>query len=403
MSSALPALPPPPGHEPFSPHPESLARWNLICVTVCLSVTTVLFLLRSFVRLHIKRSWILEDYVVLVSWIGLGILCALMSTVIHNHGGKHEWDLVSADVPRAIYWFNAATIVYSPVILGTKIAIILLYRRVFLPHRGGPFDWLLRIFIFILTCFYVATMLVKVWECTPREKAWNKAVPGRCVNVSSLLNASGLFNCITDVMMLLIPVKSVWLLRMSMRQKAGVVAIFTVGFCAPVFSTIGFVVRIRISSSPDVTYHYPEILLWAAAEITTGLMCVCTPELAALGRLRRRSRRPSASILHGATTIRRSNPYKSKRRGGSDEQALWNEVHPKEQRSFTDMGKFEDVPIAVITSIEGGVKPPGRVSRDDRCPTQADIDNATLNLAAPSRKIRKDGIFKSVRIEQTSS
>lgn len=127
-------------------------------------------------------------------------------------------------------WFNAATIVYAPVILGTKIAIILLYRRVFLPHKGGSFDWFLRLFIIILTIFYLSTMCVKIWECSPREKIWNASIPGHCVNVSSLLNASGLFNCITDIMMLLIPVKSVWRLHMSLRQKVGVVAIFTVGF-----------------------------------------------------------------------------------------------------------------------------------------------------------------------------
>ena len=32
---------------------------------------------------------------------------------------------------------------------------------------------------------------------------------------------------------------------------------------APVFSIIGFVVRLKISSSPDVTYYYYQISLWA--------------------------------------------------------------------------------------------------------------------------------------------
>ena len=32
---------------------------------------------------------------------------------------------------------------------------------------------------------------------------------------------------------------------------------------APVFSIIGFVVRVRISGSDDMAYNDPEILLWA--------------------------------------------------------------------------------------------------------------------------------------------
>ena len=51
---------------------------------------------------------------------------------------------------------------------------------------------------------------------------------------------------------------------------------------APVFSVVGLVVRIRTMQSPDVTYDQPEIILWGAAEITTGLICVCVPPIAAL-------------------------------------------------------------------------------------------------------------------------
>ena len=55
---------------------------------------------------------------------------------------------------------------------------------------------------------------------------------------------------------------------------------------APVFSIVGLVVRITAIQSPDVTYDQPEIILWGAAEITTGLICVCIPPLAALAQPR---------------------------------------------------------------------------------------------------------------------
>ena len=77
--------------------------------------------------------------------------------------------------------------------------------------------------------FYIATTLVKIWECTPREKIWNKIVQGDCVNIATLLNTSGLFNTITDILILLVPVKAVWNLQMRKKKKLGVVLIFTVG------------------------------------------------------------------------------------------------------------------------------------------------------------------------------
>lgn len=127
-------------------------------------------------------------------------------------------------------WFNATTILYGLVILDTKIALLLLYRRIFLPHRGGIFDWMLRTFIVILIGFYLTTTIVKIWACSPREKIWNPSVPGRCVSIPRLLNTSGLFNDVTDVILLFIPVRSVWKLQMSTKRKAGVIALFTVGF-----------------------------------------------------------------------------------------------------------------------------------------------------------------------------
>ena len=188
---------------------------------------------------------------------------------------------------RFAKWFNAATVVYAPTILAAKLAILYIYRRVFVPRRWGIFDWTLRMFMAMLILFYVATFLVKIWECNPRERIWNRSLPGKCVNIASLLNTSGLFNTLTDIIILLIPVKSVWNLNMTKKRKMGVVAAFTVGFTyvlrkssytaqcfevcggqlmplsAPVFSMIGFVVRIKISASPDVAYNDPEILLWA--------------------------------------------------------------------------------------------------------------------------------------------
>lgn len=60
-SKLVPALPPPPGHTSNFVNPESLYKWNVLCVTMCLVFTTLVFVPRTYVRLAIKREWILED------------------------------------------------------------------------------------------------------------------------------------------------------------------------------------------------------------------------------------------------------------------------------------------------------------------------------------------------------
>ena len=55
------ALPPPPGQVSNLIDPKSLKNWDTVCVVVCLFTTTTVVLLRSYVRLWIKREWIIED------------------------------------------------------------------------------------------------------------------------------------------------------------------------------------------------------------------------------------------------------------------------------------------------------------------------------------------------------
>jgi hypothetical protein len=164
-----------------------------------------------------------------------------------------------------------------------KVSLLMLYRRVFIPPRRGAFDIILRVLECVLVMFYVSITIVKFAQCTPREKIWNRKLAGKCVDGNLLLMVSGMFNFITDVLILLIPVKSVWKLQMKTKMKLQIVAIFTVGaVCvlhvptkllvlpftllisssAPVFSILGFLVRVRVSKNPDVTFTQPSVVLW---------------------------------------------------------------------------------------------------------------------------------------------
>lgn len=128
-----------------------------------------------------------------------------------------------------LQWFNATAIAYGLTIMVTKLSILMLYRRIFIPPRWGVFDIILRVLKCVVILFYVSTSIVKFAQCSPRPKIWNPQLPGTCININDLLNTSGMFNFVTDVLILLIPVKAVWKLHMKKKKKLQIVAIFTVG------------------------------------------------------------------------------------------------------------------------------------------------------------------------------
>lgn len=104
-----------------------------------------------------------------------------------------------------------------------------MYLRIFLPNRRTIMWWMIWGVLVLTTMFYTSTTIAKIWQCNPREKIWNKTLPGTCISVPTVLSASGYANTISDVLILLIPVKGVWKLKMSVPRKIGACLILTFG------------------------------------------------------------------------------------------------------------------------------------------------------------------------------
>ncbi|MCJ1254201.1 hypothetical protein MMC24_002015 [Lignoscripta atroalba] len=383
-TALVPALPPPPGETSNFVNPPSLWKENVIAQSVCLSIAATVFFLRTYVRLGIKRQWSLEDYMCSLSFAGLVSYSALSSTMMNKHGGSHGWNVTQSDANQLLFYFNIVAIVYGPIIFFTKFSILLLYIRVFSPRRWSGLYVMIRLYIIISFLFYFSITIVKIFECTPRPRIWDRSVPGTCINLSILLNVSGAFNTISDVLILIIPVNAVWNLNLSTKKKVGVCLVFTVGSVAPIFSAIGFAVRVQTSGSKDTPYNQPLILLWGStAEVTTGVICACLPMLPAL--FQRRPRKPSANMAISSSNRCGAQPFPRMYCSGSGDNDLLS-------RDYLELGEDSFHAVggaaanAITTEIKGGAGP--------RIEVSAPADEDQL------RGQEGRGIMKTVRIER---
>ncbi|KAK6063966.1 integral membrane protein [Seiridium cupressi] len=279
MATPTPVLPAPPGQTSNFENPPSLVGAMNIAMAVAIPLTCFLFGIRTYVRLHIRRTWIVEDWLALVAWIGTVSFCGVGAGTMAHYGGRDGWDITATQAQEASYWFNVASIHYGITICIAKLAVLYLYRRVFSPHRWSPFDISIVFMIVLLILFYTAFNIVKIWECVLREKIFNPNIPGSCVDTPTLLNVSGIFNTVTDFIILLLPVKAVWKMNIKAKEKITVILAFTFGLrstfwypmaqlatdirrSAPAFSLAGTIVRIQGSSNPDKTWVQPDIIMW---------------------------------------------------------------------------------------------------------------------------------------------
>ena len=129
-------------------------------------------------------------------------------------------------------WVNAAGIGYCLSVVLIKLAILLQYRRIFVPNRQGSLPMYLTLYITmaIIVTFYIIAMIFNIVECTPREAIWNPFVQGAsCFNRDGLFQATGVFNVVSDFTILIIPIPKIWQLQMTRSRKIAVTGLFATG------------------------------------------------------------------------------------------------------------------------------------------------------------------------------
>ncbi|KAF1973919.1 hypothetical protein BU23DRAFT_126774 [Bimuria novae-zelandiae CBS 107.79] len=88
-----------------------------------------------------------------------------------------------------------------------KTAILLELLRIFSPRgQRSLFFWACHILIWLKIVFYTICTFLEVFACSPREKLWNKLLPGgHCINGHLLTMASGGINVPSDLVIFLLP------------------------------------------------------------------------------------------------------------------------------------------------------------------------------------------------------
>jgi len=111
-----------------------------------------------------------------------------------------------------------------------KTAILLEWARLFVPPgRRNSFYWTCRITTAINIGYYTAGIVASALTCTPHEKIWNTSLPGQCLNTAAFFITNASLNLVSDIIVLVLPHKVIWNLRMSRRKKIGVSLVFAIG------------------------------------------------------------------------------------------------------------------------------------------------------------------------------
>lgn len=137
--------------------------------------------------------------------------------------------------------------------------------------------------LIFLAFWYAAFQLTAIFQCTPVHYYWNRTIPGHCVNDIDFYIALAATNTLTDIILLVIPMPTVWALKVSRSKKLALSGVFVLG------AFVCTIALYRISTLPlinpnDITWSNTFAGLWTAIEGSVGVIVACLPSLMPIWR-----------------------------------------------------------------------------------------------------------------------
>ncbi|KAL0253205.1 hypothetical protein SLS55_010177 [Diplodia seriata] len=264
--------------------PETLQPLCYWTITPLFIVTVVTTLIRVYIRHYIKSfGW--DD------WAAATLLVTMMKLL---PCGERPSNLL---LRQGLF---AIEIYYVWMHFHLKLGFLLFYLR--LSHLKS-----FRIAVY-LTMGFNGVLTVGMWllyflQCTPLEAFWNpvKYPTPNCLDTSvtyfvpySLVSSRPpsapppntdrrpLQIMVLDIIILVLPIQTVWSLQMTLRRRLAVLGVICTGGAAVLISALRIMVLLEFSASPDFTWTLGKMIIVSAFEINIAIIASNMPSIKAL-------------------------------------------------------------------------------------------------------------------------
>ncbi|CAI6097383.1 unnamed protein product [Clonostachys chloroleuca] len=221
------------------------------------AVLSIIIAAIRFYGRHMMKSGVgLDDWFLLLSVVTLVIadVIVVVANVTYPESAKNalhkgkddaQYTYGQDDIDYTRLSFFSA-ILYFTTVSTTKLSILLMYKRIFSIDRY----FRLQIMALIVTTagFWISMTVSNLLNCIPIEMSW---IPSDdeskyCFNYNVYWLACGIVECILDLVILIMPVRVVYGLKLSQGRRIAVAGVFLLG----VFVIISGIVKVARSYIP---------------------------------------------------------------------------------------------------------------------------------------------------------
>ncbi|KAH8886254.1 hypothetical protein GQ53DRAFT_617364, partial [Thozetella sp. PMI_491] len=175
---------------------------------------------------------------------------------------------------KAWKWFYTCQITYKWSISATKVSILLLYQRIF--HNIRWLRIASRVLIGITCAYLIAMTGTAIFQCTPIERAFDKSIPGTCINNTATWFTNSIFSAVTDFVILSLPMYPVYQLQVPRMHKIALALVFCLGIFVVITACVRMTTLQLGTTTTDNTYNVGPTW-WSLIEQNVAIICSCLP------------------------------------------------------------------------------------------------------------------------------
>ncbi|KAJ5439716.1 uncharacterized protein N7458_010714 [Penicillium daleae] len=266
---------------PNTPGPNRALEIQVPCI-VFLITTPAFVAIRLWARFNSKSGLGWDDWTILASTVFAIIVMAFMLASCVYGFGQHIKNLARSNRLMTLKLFFVSQAFYKLTMNTTKMSILMLYLRIF-PQRW--FRITCYALLIILTSYMVAAFFASIFQCTPVTRAWDRSIPGSCIDITTNWYANAGFSIATDFIILALPMYPIYKSKTPLKRKIALMIVFALGTFVAVTSILRMQTLNFSSTSPDTTYDIASSV-WTITEENIAIICACLPMMwAPLARL----------------------------------------------------------------------------------------------------------------------
>ncbi|KAJ5169350.1 uncharacterized protein N7500_002133 [Penicillium coprophilum] len=300
-------------------------------------IALVAFILRMTARLRCCGGVFgADDWTMMLTMAFLIPLSAL-SVVLANAGlGKDMWTLPSNNITHILYVYFWDELIYLSILPLTKISICCFYLRIF-PDR--KFRNATYITISLNLCYWIAFILISVFQCRPIPGAWHRWYEEenyKCNHINAQGWAAAALNMVLDIIVMILPLRQLYGLNLSVKRKSYVMCMFSLGIFVTLVSILRLNSLIHFASTTNLTWDYVTVGYWSTIECDVGVVCACLPAIRSL------LRRVSPGLFGDTEHAKSSYGLNSHSRGTGSQFAVVPVQSKSDDRQFYPLGDMDN-------------------------------------------------------------